>query len=79
MAKLSGSVLAQAGRTEDEEIKAFYRAGQEATEGLEGNELAENIERLDLTQILSHTMSFYLCQEGAQCSSPLRFSELLSD
>jgi hypothetical protein len=32
-----------------------------------------------LRKILSHTMSFYLCQSGGRCSSPLRFAELLTD
>ena len=32
-----------------------------------------------LRKILSHTMSFYLCQSGERCSSPLRFAELLTD
>jgi len=33
-----------------------------------------------LRKVLSHTMSFYLCQAGGGgCSSPLRFSELLAD
>lgn len=32
-----------------------------------------------LRKILSHTMSFYLCQSGGCCSSPLRFAELLAD
>jgi hypothetical protein len=32
-----------------------------------------------LRKILSHTMSFYLCQSGGRCSSPLRFSEVLAD
>jgi Transposase DDE domain len=32
-----------------------------------------------LRKILSHTMSFYLCQLSGRCSSPLRFAELLTD
>ncbi len=32
-----------------------------------------------LRKILSHTMTFHLCQEDGQCSSPLRFSEFLVD
>jgi Transposase DDE domain len=32
-----------------------------------------------LRKILSHTMSFYFCQLGGRCSSPLRFAELLTD
>jgi hypothetical protein len=32
-----------------------------------------------LRKVLSHTMGFYLCQSGEDCSSPLRFSELLAD
>ena len=32
-----------------------------------------------LRKILSHTMTFYLCQEGGGCSSPSRFSEFLVD
>jgi hypothetical protein len=32
-----------------------------------------------LRKVLSHTMSFYLCQAQGGCSSPLRFSELLAD
>jgi hypothetical protein len=33
-----------------------------------------------LRKVLSHTMSFYLCQSaGGRCSSPLRFAELLTD
>jgi hypothetical protein len=32
-----------------------------------------------LRKILSHTMSFYLCQSAGRCSSPLRFAELLTD
>jgi hypothetical protein len=32
-----------------------------------------------LRKILSHTMSFYLCQSSGHCYSPLRFAELLTD
>jgi len=32
-----------------------------------------------LRKIGGHTMTRYLCQEGGQCSSPWRFSDLLVD
>ncbi len=32
-----------------------------------------------LRKVLSHTISFYLCQTARHCSSPLRFSEFLAN